>query len=110
MQLRLSDADRARYGGPEWLDWDPDRLTYTEAVLLQERVPVDVTTYVRTWLGGGSPEATKWAFWLSLHRAGVDVDWDTFDLDILGTRGQRAEPEGKDPGPESTPPTTSEPG
>ncbi len=110
-QLRLSDADRARYGGDEWLDWNPDRLTYAEAVLLQEHVGVDVATYANSWLGGGSPDATKWALWLSLRRAGVDVDWDTFDPDILGTRAQRpVEPEGKDPASSSTPPTTSEPG
>lgn len=111
MRLRLTDGDRAQYGGDEWLDWDPDRLTYSEAVLLQEHTGVDVGTYVRSWLGGGSADATKWALWLSLHRSGVTVDWDAFDPNILGTRRQRTpEPEGKDPGPASTPPPTSEHG
>jgi hypothetical protein len=107
VKLRLADADRDRYGGDEWLEWDPDHLSYSEAVLLQQHCGVDVATYVQTWLGGGSADATKWALWLSLRRAGVEVDWDTFDPDLLGTRRQRdPEPEGKDP---STPPTTSEP-
>lgn len=110
MKLRLTDGDRARYGGGEWLEWNPDRLTYTEAVLLQERLGISVAEYAKKWLAGGSADATRWALWLSLRRAGVEVDWDSFDPDILGTRVQRTvEPEGKDPGPSSTPPTTSEP-
>jgi hypothetical protein len=108
LRLRLTDADRARYGGDEWLDWDPDHLAYSEAVLLQELVGVTPAEYVRSWLGGGTADATKWALWLSLRRAGVEVDWDSFDPDIIGTRVERAgESEGKDP---STPPTTSGPG
>jgi hypothetical protein len=37
VKLRLTDEDRARYGGDEWLEWDPNRLSYTEAVLLRTR-------------------------------------------------------------------------
>lgn len=110
-RIRLADGDRARYGGDEWLDWDPDHLAYSEAMLLQEHLGVTPAEYVRSWLGGGTADATKWALWLSLRRSGVTVDWDSFDPDIIGTRIERTpEPEGKDPGPSSTPPTTSEPG
>jgi hypothetical protein len=55
-------------------------------------------------------DTLKWAFWLSLRRAGVTVDWESFDPDLLGAGIDRTpEPEGKDPGAPSTPPTTSEP-
>lgn len=110
MKLRLTDEDRERYGGDEWLVWESDRLTYTEAVLLQERFGVDVRTYTRTWLGTGTADTLWWGLWLSLRRAGITVDADAFDPDLLGVRVERdPEPEGKDPGPSSTPPTTSEP-
>lgn len=111
MKLRLTDADRARYGGDEWLEWEPDRLTYTEAVLLQQHVGVDFGTYVKSWLASRSADALHWALWLSLHRAGVTVDWDSFDPDLFGVRAERGpESEGKAAGPASTPPTTSGPG
>ncbi len=108
MELRLSDADRARYGGPEWLPWDQGgRLTVDEATHLQELVGVGYGAY-RKWLNSGVPAVIQWALWLSLRRVGVDASWDDLaDLDLLGV-GYRdtPEPEGKDPG--STPPSPSD--
>lgn len=36
MRIRLSDADRERIGGPEWLEVDMTRLTTSEALKLEE--------------------------------------------------------------------------
>jgi hypothetical protein len=107
MELRLSDADRARYGGDEWLTWDGgERLSVSEAELLQEQVGVSWAVYRGPWLNDRSPTAVKWAFWLSLRRTGVDVPWAEFDPDLLAISSRKpVEPEGKDPS--STPPSPS---
>lgn len=106
-ELRLSDDDRARYGGPEWLPWDSARLTVSEAELLQELLGVSVTTYRTSWMASGEPATWRWGLWLSLRRLGVEVPWDDFDPDLLGAIARKpAEPEGKDPS--STPPSPSD--
>lgn len=105
MKLRLTDADRARYGGDEWLDWDSSRLTVSEAEELETLLGIDVATYGNSWLRSGKPVAVRWALWLSLRRSGVDVAWDDFDPDLLGARAQSDPPVGKDT--PSTPPVPS---
>lgn len=110
MQLRLSDADLARYGGPEWLDWDDGaRLTIDEATQLQELLGIGYGAY-RKWLSTGGQDArvVQWAVWLTLRRGGTDVPFgDLADLDVLNARYRATpEPEGKDPG--STPPSPSD--
>jgi hypothetical protein len=110
MQLKLSDADRDRWGGPEWLDWDEGaRLTIDEATQLQELLGVGYRSY-RTWLGSAerNPSVVQWVFWLSLRRAGTVVAWDDLGgADLLAARHRDdPEPEGKDPG--STPPSPSD--
>jgi hypothetical protein len=105
MKLRLSDADRDRYGGDEWLEWDNTRLTVTEAELLQELLGVSVGVYRSTWLASGSPTVIRWALWLSLRRSGVTVPWDDFDPDLLAARYREGPPVGK--GPSSTPSSPS---
>jgi hypothetical protein len=108
MELRLSDADRARYGGDEWLPWDSSRLTVSEATLLQELpdLGISVAKYRASWLASHEPQAFRWGLWLALRRSGVDVPWGDFDPDLLGASLRvDPEPEGKDPS--STPPSPS---
>lgn len=91
MKIRLTDADRERYGGPEWLDWDQDRLTVSEAEAFQDLIrdengnPVPIGRYGGPggWIANGGPAATKWVLWLCLRRAGVTVDWAGFDPSII---------------------------
>lgn len=35
IEIRMSDADRKRYGGPEWLTLDADRIVDTPASILE---------------------------------------------------------------------------
>lgn len=93
-RIRLTAADRERYGGPEWLDWDDGRkLTVAEATALQEHVGAAWEKYGQ-WLREGGVVAIKWCLWVSLRRAGVEVDWAAFDPDLLGAEITR------DPEPE----------
>lgn len=94
MKLRLSDVDRARFGGDEWLEWDSSRLAYDEAEQLQELLGVKFTAYPE-FLKSGEARGVRWALWLSLQRAGVDVAWDDFKPELMGVRVLR-EPPGKD--------------
>lgn len=103
MKLRLTDEDRARYGGDEWLEWDSNRLAYDEAEQLQELLRVKFTAYP-DFLGSGEAATIRWALWLSLRRAGVEVAWDGFKPELMGVKVLR-EPPGKDL--PSTPPTPS---
>lgn len=103
MELSLSAADRGRFGGDEWLEWDPDQLSYDEAERVQELLGVKFTSYP-AWLKDGTAAAIRWALWLSLRRAGADLPWDDFKPELLGVRVRR-EPLGKDPS--STPPSPS---
>lgn len=100
-RIRLSDADRERYGGPEWLDWDEEHLSVAEAEILQEQLGVAWTGYT-SWLRESGVAAIKWCLWVCLRRAGVVVDWAAFDPNLLAVAIERtpepeAEPEGKAP-------------
>lgn len=92
MKIRLSDADRALYGGPEWLDWDPDRLTVGEAEALQEHLGVTWQGY-DAWLVKNGVAQIKWVLWVGLRRAGAATDWAAFDPEILRTVVERPEAE-----------------
>jgi hypothetical protein len=92
VKIRLTDADRELYGGPEWIEWDPDRLTVAEAEVLQEHLGVDFNAYRGTWLREAGVAAIKWAAWVGLRRAGVTVAWEVFDPDVIGFQIQ-ADPE-----------------
>lgn len=107
MKLRLGDEDRATYGGPEWLEWDHNRLAYDEAEQLQELAGVKFTAYPG-FLKDGSALAIRWSLWLSLQRAGVEVVWDDFKPELMGVQVMRDQPVGKDRS--STQPTPSDSG
>lgn len=97
MKLRMSDADRVLYGGPEWLDWDPGRFTVSEAEAFQAHVrdeagnPVPIAKY-SAWLDTPGLPQTKWALWAALRRAGHEVAWDMLDPDLLDLQAVRDEP------------------
>lgn len=101
-QLRLTDADRERYGGPEWLDLDLDCVTIEEAEAIDEAggdwTDVDTST----------AKGTKTRIWLALYRANAKPPaFDEFSFNVIGLRGRS---EGKDEGSadesSSTPPTS----
>lgn len=110
MKIRLTDEDRGRYGGPEWLVWDAGKWLTSEAEAWQEHIrddqgnPIPVTGY-QTWLQQPTIAKIKWTMWIALLRAGVEVAWDEFHPDFLGADWlddpepePAAKPGGKAPG------------
>lgn len=89
MKIKLTDADRARYGAPEWLDGNLERLLVSEAEAFQANVrdaqgnAIALGKYAE-WIRAAGVIGVKWRMWLGLHRAGVGVDWAEFDPDLLG--------------------------
>lgn len=117
MKIRLTDADRELYGGPEWLEWDAGRFTVSEAEAFQEHIrdeqgnPIAPQKY-QQWLQQNKSSITviKWAMWLGIRRAGVAVGWDAFDPDFLRAAfladpepEPAAKPAGKAPGRSTRP-------
>ncbi len=112
--VRLSDADRERFGVDEWLDYDLGRLTVVEAETLQERFGVDPDDRF-VWFRGapvvkdGQPVTGddgepvyrrsvvvyRFLVWVALRRAGCVQDPDSLDFDYDDLQFRRA-PDPKD--------------
>lgn len=134
LQIRLSDADRERYGCEEWLDADAASVSVREAMALQPlgfTSPTDWRQALRGDVveedgkpvlrpdgqplrrqGRQYPAALLGLVWLALKRSGVQVGLDDldFDMDNLDIEAppepEQADEPGKDP---STPTPISEP-
>lgn len=121
VRLRLPDADRERYGCPEWLEADIVSVTVWEAALIQRgftrdgiRVAFDTPGAWRKALMGevvtdenDAPRrrpdfgAEIMLVWLELRRAGVDVSMAEVEFGYDGLRWDLA-PE-LDPEPDDEP-------
>lgn len=108
-RLRLAAEDRARYEGcPEWLPWDPGKLSIDEAIEVQERSGIAPTEW-RPALQEPSAIVWKLVVWMALNRAGLQVGWSDvkFDWEALEIAKDEAADLGKEPS--STPPPPSGP-
>lgn len=123
MKIRLSDADRERIGGPEWLDCSLDLLPVREAEAIEDATGIEPLEAIKLMIPAREPHPTDPALiryrytprgmrlrvWLGLHRAGVEVSFDELDFDysqFAGWRTAQVEPEGKDDGSPSDEPST----
>jgi len=89
MFLRFSDADRERFGIPEWVELDAASVTLGEAEALEE-AGGDWTT-----LFDKGMKATRTRLWLALHRAGYTASTaELMAINIVGLES-RAELPGK---------------
>jgi hypothetical protein len=93
VRLSLSEADRARFGAPEFLPIDLSTLTNREAVALQGLgfTPRSLNRRLKAKeLEDGDFELDYAAWdallWLALRRAGVEVDVHTVEYDVYGLR------------------------
>lgn len=74
LRFRLCEADRERYGGPEWLDFDLGRAVDLETGLLESVEDATGYTILRTLpeaLDRGELKAIRAALWLARHIAGI---------------------------------------
>lgn len=116
VRVQLGEADRQRFGAPEWLTFDASVLMTDEAEVFEESFGI----FAEEWfelLDGVTADGTKIrrpvkvmraVIWLALTRAGLEVDPPAVKFDLLGVRTQ-PDPEvgeGKGGSP-STPPAAS---
>lgn len=103
MRIKLSATDRERFGCPEWLSVQTEKLGLREALALDaagidalaldeliRTVPVLDAAGQPVLDEDGEPKrrvlpsAWQALVWLGLYRAGVHVDYDSFDFDLFG--------------------------
>jgi hypothetical protein len=80
VRIRLSDEDRERLGGPEWLEVDLDHY------------PVELAETIEA--AGGEwrefrndrPASIRMWVWVGLRNAGITVDLTSLTFDLIGTR------------------------
>lgn len=80
--LRMGDADRERYGGPEWVPFDIGALFDAPARELEayEAATGVAMFLVLTEFATHGARATRAALWIARRRAGVTGErWDDFD-------------------------------
>ena len=87
MRLRLSAADRERFGCPEFLPAPLNSVTVREAIELQKLgypTPGALAGALRVDTDG-APDYGAWAalVWLALRRGGVECDPATLDFDVV---------------------------
>jgi hypothetical protein len=73
-RFRLSDEDREKYGGPEWVDYRLTKAVDLDTELLEQIEDATGYTILVTLpvaLESGSAKATRAAIWLARHIAGV---------------------------------------
>lgn len=88
--IRLGDADRERYGAPEWLEFT-DALSIRDAKAFQAAGGKYMDFFKRD-----EPAGWQAIAWLALHRAGVAVKVDELeDLDLAAVRLADSQPSGK---------------
>jgi hypothetical protein len=92
-RLRLDDADRARYGGPEWLDtdaaivWLSAGLDHPALVAIEKQIRAEMGMVLLRFLAveafSGSLEAMRGRAWLALRHNGVEVELKDFVPEVL---------------------------
>lgn len=108
MYFRLSDADRERYGGPDWFGLDLDALLDLPASKLadweREIRPLTIVEIIDDYASAASLRAIAW---VARKLAGVDhVPFEDFDPAVLRMRMMKTPPE--EQGKEQPPPDSSE--
>ena len=87
MRIRLSDADRERFGVPEFLPVTLGTITNREAVALQKLGYPTPPALARALEAGANDgdidfQAVTALVWLSLCRVGVQVDFYDLEFDV----------------------------
>lgn len=85
----MCDADRARFGGPEWLELSLRDLLDEETGLIEQiEVQWDITPdELERGMRRGSLFAARAMVWAALRKAGVDVPAYGFRPKVLGEDG-----------------------
>jgi hypothetical protein len=117
LQIRLCDEDRAAYGGPEWLVFDPERirdLPVEELEEMEEASLISIGSMLDIVESTGDIPTTarfrRAAAWIALHCAGEEMPWGKFTPRILRAQVRRqAGPPDGGPSADSSAAAASEP-
>jgi len=94
MFLRFTDADRERFGIPEWVELDATSVTLGEAEALEEAGGDWATLF------DSGMKATRTRLWLALRRAGYTASpEDLASINIVGLESRPALPGKEDAEP-----------
>lgn len=87
MRYRMTEADRAKYGGPEVLELDEKKLLASgldELEAIEDEMPADYS--IAIMLARDLPAARyrgkRAGAWLALRQAGFKLKWDAFKPDV----------------------------
>lgn len=104
--LRLTDADRERYGGPEWLDTDAalawlNGLPFDELDAIEKQMRPELGVVLLRFMAyeaySDSLSAFRGRAWLALRQAGVDIALAEFKPDIVRIGWRPEDPADADP-------------
>jgi len=98
-RFRYRDPDDVAAHGDRWWVWDEAAvlgLKGRELVAIEEVVGSVIR--VLRGIRADSTLATMAAMWITMHRAGHTVDWDTFDPIVFATEWEQAPPDPLDGG------------
>ena len=105
IQFRLPEDVRTKYDLPEWVEYDQDTLMLSEAIAMQDTIGVDpLELNSRLVPADGSPRDMRaWGYviWLACHRAGAQVEFGDFDLNLYALQ-MASESAADDAGPKET--------
>lgn len=110
----MCDADRERYGGPEWVSFDVDALQDMPASALHEiEAAMDMTiAEILVLRDRRSARSLRAQVFIARRLAGVDEKWDDFDpavlrlravTDLADTQDDPGKDEAPPPSPDSSP-------
>lgn len=115
IRVRMSDADRDEYGGPEWVEYDH---AIVEDMRASERIEIETTIgmSIPSWIDAlaadiYAAQPAKALLWLARRQAGLVDDWAKFDPHVarrhLTIREHRVPLDGGDADPPASSPAPS---
>lgn len=99
LSIKLGTEDRERLGAPEVLEYDPRRPKLSEVRELKRQRGMSMKELYEA-LEDEDDEAAALVVWLAMIRHGLNVAWETLELDLAAVVIERAD----DPNPSA--PTT----
>lgn len=116
MRLRMTDADRDEYGGPEWVEFRESHLVdlpFDDIDAAEQAMGMSVAHLLQVEMPRFTVRAIRAVLWLALRHADVDTPWPQFkpaalraDVVPIYADSGDADP----PAPTGEPSATSPPG
>lgn len=85
LRLRMCAADRKRYGGPEWVDYQYDAildLPFDEVVTLEETIGFSMARLNGVERPLYTARGLRATLWIARRLAGESDDWEKFKPNI----------------------------